>query len=115
MEYKNDIFELKNQEYLNYDKKDIRENKLLQKEMDRTLKYYNYIITTIPNYMLNNLKNMSNNTGYIWKGMYLYGHLPYNEKESIRMEEKIKETVYIHEWKNGNYKIYEKYYKKKYI
>lgn len=96
---------------LNNDKKEIREQKQYLKEMDRTLKYYQYISSTIPSYMLNKLKNMSNNTGYIWKGIYLYGERPFNKNEPIKMEEKIKDTVYIHEWKNGNYKRYEKYYK----
>jgi hypothetical protein len=94
--------------YINRENREIREQKLLQKEMDKTYKYYQYIVSTIPQYMLNNLKNMNNNTGYIWKGIHLYGEKPYNEKEPLKMEEKIKDTVYIHEWNKGKYRMYVK-------
>lgn len=69
-----------------------------EKEMDRSLKYYWNVIDSIPDYIENNLSNMPNNKGYIWRGVYLYGYLPDDRTNKTVMFETKSGIKYIHEW-----------------
>jgi len=73
--------------------------------------YKNYLKTvdSIPRYISNNLKQMPNNKGYIWKNIYLYGELDSIEGEPrVLFEKKYGGELLIHEWTATTYTIYEK-------
>ena len=63
---------------------------------------------SIPDYMRENLKEMPNNKGYIWKGITFYGLLP-KENDNIILFEKARGGILkIHEISQNNHIIDEK-------
>lgn len=110
----NDIENNKVKKKIQEDKKENRDIKINNKEMDRAYKSYQYQVSTIPDYILNYLKNMPNNHGYIFKDIYMYGELPAQENKPVKLEQRIsKDQTVIHEWFNGKYKRYDKFQKRK--
>jgi G:T-mismatch repair DNA endonuclease (very short patch repair protein) len=77
-------------------------------DMNRAYRYYEKSVESIPDYMLDNLKNMPNNKGYIWKDIYCYGELPSEQNQPITLFEKQRDLLIIHEWSNRYYTIYHK-------
>lgn len=91
------------------DRNEDKRSRNLQKDIDRSYKYYCKVCDNIPDYILKNLKEMPNNKGYIWKDVYLYGELPSEDnKPRVMFEKPNREVLYIHEWYNGEYKKFEK-------
>jgi len=85
--------------------------KATQKDFEKTYEYYSEISRRIPNSITEKLSKLPNNKGIIWKGMYLYGELPIREDDNIfTMFERKNDldTTYIHEWKDGMYRVYDK-------
>jgi len=82
-----------------------------QKQIERDIKYYNKyfnkICNSLPSYMIKNLSEMSNNNGYIWRGVNFYGDLPVKPGFTT-MFEKNNSNLIIHEYSNTEYKRYEK-------
>lgn len=76
----------------------------LKKETDRFFK----LVDTIPNFILDNLKNMPSNKGYIWRGVNCYGELPVDGKNTIMFEKCKNGIMKIHEYINDKIYIYEK-------
>ena len=76
----------------------------LKKEADR----FNKIIDSIPSFILDNLKNMPSNKGYIWRGVHCYGELPPESKNIIIFEKCKNGSMKIYENINDNVYIYEK-------
>ena len=76
----------------------------IKKETDRFFK----AIDTIPPFILDNLKNMPCNKGYIWRGVYCYGELPPESKNTIMFEKCRNGLMKIHECINDKIYIYEK-------
>jgi hypothetical protein len=76
----------------------------LKKETDR----FNKIIDSIPSFILDNLKNMPSNKGYIWRGVHCYGELPPESKNIIIFEKCKNGSMKIYENINDNVYIYEK-------
>jgi len=71
-------------------------------------RYYNKICDSIPNYITNNLNEMPNNKGYIWRGIWLFGELEAENGPCI-MFEKIKGNILvIHSYGKNEYIRYEK-------
>jgi len=67
-------------------------------------------VDTIPGYLLNNLSNMPNNKGYIWKGIWLMGDLPEQEpRDILTMFERRGDLLIIRESDNYKVRIYHKY------
>ena len=65
--------------------------------------------STIPDYILQNLKDMPNNKGYIWKGIYCYGLIPKENNDMTVMFEKCRGGILkIHETTRTSVKVYEK-------
>ena len=85
-----------------------QKDRQLNREMDRTYKYYLRTCDTIPDYMLKKLKEMPNNKGYIWRGIYCYGDLPEEPGQPLIIFEKHKDLMIIHEWSNTDYKVWHK-------
>ena len=91
------------------DRNEDRRSRNLKRDMDRSYDYYLKLCSSIPEYMMRNLKEMPNNKGYIWRGMYLYGKLPYEEdKPRVIFEKPQRDVLHIHEWYKGEYRKYEK-------
>lgn len=80
-----------------------------EKDMDRELHRYNKICDSIPNYILNNLKEMPANKGYIWKGAWCFGNLAEEPGQPLIMFEKMRDDILrIHEIDDKYRTIYEK-------
>jgi hypothetical protein len=63
----------------------------------------------IPSYLHRNLKNMPNNKGYIWRGIWLLGNKPSERGQPLIMfERKNKDTLIIHEIDYYKARTYEK-------
>lgn len=76
----------------------------LQKETDKFIRD----CETIPDYILQNLEEMPNNKGYIWKGIMCYGKKP-KDSNTIIMFEKCKGGILkIYESTRTTYTLYEK-------
>jgi len=95
-------------------------------------KYGNYFnkyrdnVARLPPNIKENLENMPNNKGYIFRGIYFFGKNLPEEKEPVIMFEKVYNKFYIHKFydkktqlhckKNGKVEfVSEKPYKKKFI
>jgi hypothetical protein len=76
----------------------------IKKETDRFFK----AIDTIPQFILDNLKNMPSNKGYIWRGLYCYGELPPENKNIIMFEKCKNGLMKIHECIDDKIYVYEK-------
>jgi len=98
---------LKEKEYFNKESKQ-RRGELsiyqIQKETDRFIRDCD----SIPEYILNNLKEMPSNKGYIWKGIHCYGNKS-PESDTVIMFEKCRGgTLKIYETNKDYRTIYEK-------
>ncbi|OUW95966.1 MAG: hypothetical protein CBD97_02115 [Pelagibacteraceae bacterium TMED237] len=69
---------------------------------------YTKSLNNLPDYILNNLKEMPNNKGYIYRGIYCFGELERNPNENNILFDKKKGYMNIHEWNNKEYAIYQK-------
>ena len=49
---------------------------------------------------------MPNNKGYIWRGCWLFGELQSERGQPIILFEKNRQTMYIHEYKTNEYKLF---------
>ena len=90
--------------------KDIKSERYKEKQKRReifnTYRYYKKIYSYIPMYILNNLKKMPNNKGYIYNNIYLFGEMDREYGQPNIMFEKKKKELYIHEWRDNYYKIF---------
>jgi hypothetical protein len=95
----------KKQNINNYDKwEDVKINNNINRE-------YNYVIKiteTMPNYIKENLKTMTNNKGYIWKGIYYFGEIVKEDISKYIFYEKNINSLLVHEITNDNYIINQK-------
>lgn len=103
LDKKNAVIESKN----NYKLKRTLE-KASENEMNNGLKYFYKVSDSIPNYITTKLKNMPNNKGYIWRGMYLYGYKDAEKGQPVSMFETSGNVLTIHEWSQYEYRVYEK-------
>lgn len=81
-----------------------------KKDLNYSERVFYKIVSTIPDYMLENLKDMPNNKGYIWRGCWLFGLQPADKYDNYTvLFEKLRGGVTkIHEFDKHNYNIYEK-------
>jgi hypothetical protein len=87
-----------------------RAEKYLQKDIQRSYNHYIKASNSIPEYILNNLKEMPQNKGYFWKNVACFGELPAEENKPLTLFERQKGggTLIIHEWLPRYYNIYHK-------
>lgn len=96
-----------------YHKKTIqgdREKRWLDKDMKRSYEHFWRANDSIPDHMLESLRQMPNNKGYIWKGVMCMGNKP-EEKNNppLTMFERQKGgLLIIHEWSTRDYKVFHK-------
>jgi hypothetical protein len=88
--------------------RDSRYNRQKIKDYKYGYKYFNKVSDQLPDYMRKNLKEMPNNKGYIWRGVYFFGELPDKEGPCIMFEKMSGNILVIHEWTDTEYKKYEK-------
>ena len=69
---------------------------------------YLKVCESLPDYMRKNLREMTNNKGYIWRGCWFFGELPSNPYENTVVFEKCRGVLRIHETDRRTHKIYEK-------
>ena len=107
---------IKNEEHAEKKKK-IQDVYTLERKLNYTQKQLNYEMRKdgerfmsfeIPDYISENLKNMPNNKGYIWKGVWCFGELPPEKDNICVMFEKQRETTFIHDIYPGEHIIYKK-------
>lgn len=85
------------------------DQKQLNYEYRSAYNYYTKLCNKVPQYILDNLKNMPCNKGYKWRDLFLYG-----ERESdgnpitMLFERKSKEILLIHEYDPYEIRLYEK-------
>ena len=87
-----------------------RAEKYLQKDIQRSYNHYIKATNSIPEYILNNLKEMPQNKGYFWKNVACFGRLPAEENKPLTLFERQKGggVLIIHEWLPRYYNIYHK-------
>lgn len=84
---------------------DVKKENSLKREYNWMQKI-NY---SIPNYIIENLRKMPNNKGYIWKGIFHFGLLDAEQPYHIKtFFEKNNDILYIHEISPNYYKIFKK-------
>jgi len=124
MEDSKNMNEKLNIKRINNDDKEIEKKKFVKKSydnnkpesyyMDKEEKRYFKICDSIPPYILRNLKEMPNNKGYIFKGLWCCGELPAEENGNLIMFEKCyNDVMKIHEIDDKFHYIYEKIGKNK--
>ena len=83
-----------------------------QKKYEMQKAYERYCNIEIPSYILENLKTMPNNKGYIWKSVQCYGALPptYTRgvPDPVVLFEKQREVMFIHEISETEHHIFKK-------
>ena len=84
------------------------DRRISEGEIKRAYKYFNSVSDTIPEYLMKKLKQMPNNKGYIWRGVYFYGQKPAEKNRPITMFEKNKGVLKIHEWHENKYQLWKK-------
>ena len=90
-----------------------------KKDFDYSYRYYIKTMSKLPNHISENLRDMPNNKGYIFKNIHFYGEKNKDNSGLLTLFEKKyeeKDVLIIHEWSNTEYKIYKKHGKnKKYL
>ena len=91
-------------------KKSDREDRYLQKDIEKSYSHYLKACNSIPDYILNNLKEMPQNKGYFWKNVACFGELPAEKNKPLTLFERQKGggLLIIHEWLPHQYNIYHK-------
>ena len=83
-----------------------------QKKYEMQKAYERYCSIEIPSYILENLKMMPNNKGYIWKGVQCFGALPptYTRgvPDPVVLFEKQRDVMFIHEISATEHHIFKK-------
>ena len=101
--------EKKSQKFYQSNRNSDREERYLQKEMQRTYNHYVKACDSIPEYILKNLKEMPQNKGYFWKNVACFGELPPEENKPLTLFERQKGgLLIIHEWLPKYYNVYHK-------
>ena len=75
---------------------------------DMLREYERFCDLDIPPYISENLKDMPNNKGYIWKGVWCFGERPRQHDEECTMFEKQRAIMYIHEIDKNEHVIFKK-------
>src|SRR5277367_2377908 len=101
---------MNNKKFIYEDMKDIPKvpkQSYRTKEYEREYKRFQNTCTKIPDYIKVNLKNMPNNKGYIFRGIWLFGDLPTEKKRTdiVLFENICRNNLKIHEINKGIYKI----------
>ena len=87
------------QAYYQSTRKSDRESRYLDKDCKRSYNHFVKACNTIPEYMINNLKEMPENKGYFWKNVACFGELPAERGKQLTLFERQRGGILnIHEW-----------------
>ena len=102
------------QAYYQSTRKSDRENRYLDKDCKRSYNHFVKACNTIPEYMINNLKEMPENKGYFWKNVACFGELPAERGKPVTLGERQRGgRLKIHEWTEKYYNLFTKVGKEK--
>jgi len=96
----------KNREYF-------RQQRYKEKTINRYNQYFYKNQEKIPKYILDNLKNMPSNKGYIYNDIWCFGELPAEPNKPVYLYKKQKNILIIQEFTPTQHKIFHKINKKK--
>jgi hypothetical protein len=89
--------------YMTSERKEIRNEKYMEKTIQREYAKLCDIVTQVPEYIKRNLENMPNNKGYRWRGVIFFGKLPEEPNGPMVIFEKKYENTCITECSATNY------------
>jgi hypothetical protein len=93
---------------IEYEETEDSKERKRQKDYRYYYKQYIKALDTLPSYMSNNLNNMPNNKGYVWRGCWLLGEEKAERNQPLLIFEKRGNVLKIHEYTAREYKLYEK-------
>ena len=102
---------VKSKKYNNDERHHYKSVKYEHKMFDSSYKFYIKSLDKLPNYMANKLDDMSNNKGYIYRGIWFFGKNPCVNYNTLTMFEKKyneRDVLYIHEYSDTIYNLYSK-------
>jgi hypothetical protein len=103
------VKKVRSEEYWSATMAEGRKNKSSERDKKSAYRYYMKCVDTIPDRTLQNLREMPNNKGYIWRDMYLFGELPAEQGQPVVLFQKCgKYMMVIHEYRKNEYKRFEK-------
>jgi tRNA U34 5-carboxymethylaminomethyl modifying GTPase MnmE/TrmE len=78
--------------------------------MDREEHFYLKDCRSLPNHLQQKLKNMTNDTGFIWKDIWCLGELPSKNRDHypLTLHEKKDSKMLVHIYDRHKYSLYEK-------
>jgi len=77
-----------------------------EKQMDRSYNYYLRTVSFLPAFIQDNLRNMPNNKGYVWRGILFFGLQPSEDPNLTVLFERNGSILYIHEIRDNSYNIF---------
>ena len=102
------------QTYYQSTRKSDRESRYLDKDYKRSYNHFVKACNSMPEYMINNLKEMPENKGYFWKNVACFGELPVERGKPLTLFERQRGGVLnIHEWTEKDYNLFAKVGKEK--
>lgn len=100
------------EEYTQKQREERRAERQTKYQIQRETERYFSIHDTLPPYIRDNLRTMPHNKGYVFRGVWYFGSRPlgrHDNPDVITMQERQGSTLYLHEYKAGEYhKVYEK-------
>jgi chloramphenicol O-acetyltransferase len=84
--------------------------KNFERDFNYTEKQYFKDVATIPDNLLEKLKNMPNNKGYIWRNIWCFGEKPVSHINEYTLYEKQnqKYLVHVYDLRTRTYSLYDK-------
>jgi hypothetical protein len=85
-----------------------RNHRQKDRDVNHAYKYFKKVNDSLPDYMINNLAEMPNNKGYIWRGVHFYGDLQEQRGPRVMFEKQRGGILVINEYTDSEYRRYEK-------
>ena len=108
-----DHIEIQLQKHFTSERNVKRSEKWQEKDMQKSYDIFCKKNSSIPPYILQNLKKMPNNRGYIWKDIWCFGELPSEKNQPVIMINNAKGNNLIIEYHHDCIKTFKKNYKNK--
>lgn len=85
-----------------------RQHRYTEKDIDRSMGYFERACDSLPDYIKNNIKDMPNNKAYLWRDVYFFGERDEEPGEPVIIFEKRNGNMMITEWHKYETLVYEK-------
>ena len=95
--------------------KSYREERYFEKDVKKDYERFVSKCDTLPDYMKRKLKDMPNNKGYIFRGIWFFGQRHAEPGKPTIMFERRGKDLIIHEYDQYDYKMYEKHGEQKQV